>query len=341
MTTAERELWRQYGFESRHLSLNADDATGRLDWDVPDERDHVAVRLRLREALRAFARLPDSRREIKALQVAGFSYDEIAEMRGLTWTRVNHLLAEANKALREEQGRVAKPPFQGSPRAARLDELEREPPQWLQRAIGRRPPVTGIVQPSSPGVARRSRSTTTDVGTGASSATNRLASARSNAMLRALSISPLRPSIARWKLGRGVVDANAEPGEFALLPALSDVASDDETDPMVRDGRLVALAAPARCYFLTSDLTDEQFEIASAMCLCSREIRAGRLDGPFTTELAERWARVYLERGGEARRGDPEKGWQAIARAGHRVPARLSRTGQGGRLAATGDVFIG
>ena len=142
MTTAERELWRQYGFESRHLSLHADDATGRLDWDVPDERDHVAVRLRLREALRAFARLPDSRREIKALQVAGFSYDEIAEMRGLTWTRVNHLLAEANKALREEQGRVAKPPFQGSPRAARLDELEREPPQWLQRAIGRRPPVT-------------------------------------------------------------------------------------------------------------------------------------------------------------------------------------------------------
>lgn len=142
MTTAERELWRQYGFETRHLSLNADDATGRLNWDVPDERDHVAIRLRLREALRAFARLPDSRREIKALQVTGFSYDEIAEMRGLTWTRVNHLLGDANKALREEQGRVAAERFQGSPRAARLDELEREPPEWLKRAIGRRPPVT-------------------------------------------------------------------------------------------------------------------------------------------------------------------------------------------------------
>ena len=94
------------------------------------------------------------------------------------------------------------------------------------------------------------------------------------------------------------MDANAEPGEFAPLLALSDVASDDETYPIVCDGQLVALAAPARCYFLTSDLTDEQFEIASAMCLCSREIRAGRLDGPFTTELADRWARVYLERGG-------------------------------------------
>lgn len=79
--------------------------------------------------------------------------------------------------------------------------------------------------------------------------------------------------------------------------APSGVGSDD-THAIVCDGRLVALAGPRRCYFLTDDLTEEQFRIASAMCLCSREIRAGRLEGPFTVELAQRWAQVYLALGG-------------------------------------------
>jgi hypothetical protein len=64
--------------------------------------------------------------------------------------------------------------------------------------------------------------------------------------------------------------------------------------PILCDGRLVALAAPKRCYFLTDQLTREQLELAAAMCLCSREVRAGRLEGPFTTELAEAWARIFL-----------------------------------------------
>jgi hypothetical protein len=72
------------------------------------------------------------------------------------------------------------------------------------------------------------------------------------------------------------------------------VLVDEETHPIVCDGRLVALAAPDRCYFLTDQLTEAQFQFAAAMCLCSREVRAGRLDGPFTVELAERWARIFL-----------------------------------------------
>lgn len=83
-------------------------------------------------------------------------------------------------------------------------------------------------------------------------------------------------------------------GEFTSSSAPSGVETEDDTHPIVCDGRLVALAAPARCYFLAADLTAEQFRVASAMCLCSREVRAGRLEGPFTTELAERWARIYL-----------------------------------------------
>ena len=60
------------------------------------------------------------------------------------------------------------------------------------------------------------------------------------------------------------------------------------------DGRLAALAGGERCYFLTDDLTHEQFEAVAGTCLCSREVRAGRLEGPFTTDLAQRWARVFL-----------------------------------------------
>ena len=72
---------------------------------------------------------------------------------------------------------------------------------------------------------------------------------------------------------------------------------DEDTDPIVCGGRLVALAAPSRCYFLT-DLSEDEFRLVSAMCLCSHEVRAGRLEGPFTTELAEHWAQVYLALGG-------------------------------------------
>jgi hypothetical protein len=69
---------------------------------------------------------------------------------------------------------------------------------------------------------------------------------------------------------------------------------DDDLDPIICDGQLAALAGRERCYFLTDALTDEQFRLAAAMCLCSREVRAGRLEGPFRPELAQRWAEVFL-----------------------------------------------
>jgi hypothetical protein len=74
--------------------------------------------------------------------VAGFSYEEIAEMRGLTYTRVNHIIAEANRVIREQQGREAAVRIHSSPRVARLHELEEDPPDWLRSAIGRRPAMT-------------------------------------------------------------------------------------------------------------------------------------------------------------------------------------------------------
>jgi hypothetical protein len=73
-------------------------------------------------------------------------------MRGLTYTRVNRMLAEANAVLREEQGREAAVRVHASPRAARLYELEETPPRWLRSVIGRRPALTGG-SPGGAGVA--------------------------------------------------------------------------------------------------------------------------------------------------------------------------------------------
>ena len=91
----------------------------------------------------AFGEVPERRRDIKALQVTGFSYQEIARMRGMSYSRVNRLIAEANQVIREEQGRENVGRTHASPRAARLEQLEDKPPPWLQGAIGRRPAVTG------------------------------------------------------------------------------------------------------------------------------------------------------------------------------------------------------
>jgi hypothetical protein len=69
---------------------------------------------------------------------------------------------------------------------------------------------------------------------------------------------------------------------------------DEHLHPIVCNGLLAAVAGHHRCYFLTDELTDEQLRLVAAMCLCSREVRAGRLERPFTPELAERWARAFL-----------------------------------------------
>jgi hypothetical protein len=77
--------------------------------------------------------------------------------------------------------------------------------------------------------------------------------------------------------------------------------ADDETHAIVYGGRLVALAGPRRCYFLTDDLQPAEVRFVAAMCLCSREVREGRLPGPFTSELAERWAWILVRAEARAR----------------------------------------
>ena len=77
---------------------------------------------------------------MKALHVTGFKYEEIGERLGLSYTRVNRLVTEANAAIRRERERVAPTErLDAPPRGDRLQDLESDPPDWLRAAIGRAP----------------------------------------------------------------------------------------------------------------------------------------------------------------------------------------------------------
>ena len=58
-------------------------------------------------------------------------------------------------------------------------------------------------------------------------------------------------------------------------------------------GEIVAVAGASRCH-LVGDLDPASRWFVAVMCLCRREVDAGRLAGPFTSQLAERWARLVL-----------------------------------------------
>ena len=66
----------------------------------------VAIRAELRFALDVFATIPERRRQAKALLLTGLQYTEIQERLGLTYTRVIHLISEANKAVQAERLRA-------------------------------------------------------------------------------------------------------------------------------------------------------------------------------------------------------------------------------------------
>jgi hypothetical protein len=71
-------------------------------------------------------------------------------------------------------------------------------------------------------------------------------------------------------------------------------SSDSEVFAIVYEGRLVPLVGPTRCYVFMDGLKGDGLRLALAMCLYSRELRAGRVPGPFSNKRAERWARRLL-----------------------------------------------
>jgi hypothetical protein len=138
VTTAQREAWRLHATEAAHIGFELPGKENLLG-DAVDPRDTLELRSELRAALDLLAAVPERRREAKALQITGFTYDEIGDRLGIGHTRVNALVAEANAAIRREHRRVAPEQQPRSARAARLHELEEQPPRWLTSAIGAPP----------------------------------------------------------------------------------------------------------------------------------------------------------------------------------------------------------
>jgi DNA-directed RNA polymerase specialized sigma24 family protein/predicted RNase H-like HicB family nuclease len=139
VTVAQREAWRLDGKERDHIGFEAG-AESNLEHEPVDPREFIALRADLRAALDLLAVVPDRRREVEALQVTGLKYEEIGERLGLSYTRVNWLVTEANAAIRRERERLAPTErLDAPPRGHRLQELEANPSEWLRTAIGRAP----------------------------------------------------------------------------------------------------------------------------------------------------------------------------------------------------------
>jgi DNA-directed RNA polymerase specialized sigma24 family protein len=141
VTTAQREAWKLDAKERAHTGFEVDVRDDVLTREPADPRDVIAIRSELRFALDVFATVPERRREAKAMFVTGLRYTEIQERLGLTYTRVNHLIGEANKAVQSERHRAARLDLAGPPRVRCLRHLESNPPAWLTTAIGRPPSV--------------------------------------------------------------------------------------------------------------------------------------------------------------------------------------------------------
>jgi len=105
---ARHEALRDDRRQRRTVSLDApppgqDEQTGErmnLADRLPAPVD-TELAVEAREALRALADLRWRRRRVLALKVAGFSYAEIQERLGLTYTNVNRQLTRSRKELRD------------------------------------------------------------------------------------------------------------------------------------------------------------------------------------------------------------------------------------------------
>lgn len=138
--TAAREAVRLHSAErgTRYFGLVEPDNPDRRVAEPADPRHPQTEHLEVGEALALLSRVPERRREVAVLRLAGFRYREIADILGLSRTRVEHLLREADAALNRERTQRRADPH-SPPRLARLNELEQHPPPWLEELIGRPP----------------------------------------------------------------------------------------------------------------------------------------------------------------------------------------------------------
>ena len=105
-----------------------------------DPRDRHAEVLEFRAAIDELKKLPPLLQEVVVMNSQVHRHQDVADLMGLSRQRVAYLLVQAAQRvaqLNEERHDDERPV--ASPRAARLRELEEDPPEWLTNAVGRRP----------------------------------------------------------------------------------------------------------------------------------------------------------------------------------------------------------
>jgi DNA-directed RNA polymerase specialized sigma24 family protein len=137
--TAKREAWKLNALEFKEREDLP--ASGAPDIVEPiDPRDRLSERVEFQAALQELKKLPPLLQEVVVVRSQVWKQADVADAMGLSRSRVAQLLVDAAlrvSQLNEERHENERPV--ASPRAARLRELEDEPPVWLTNAIGMRP----------------------------------------------------------------------------------------------------------------------------------------------------------------------------------------------------------
>jgi RNA polymerase sigma factor (sigma-70 family) len=107
------------------------------DIDVVDPRDRPAELDEFLSAMQELQRLPPRLQQLVLLRSQVDTQQEVADRVGLSFGRVSVLLAKVARLVDARSNRIEKPDPALPPRAARLRELETDPPLWLTNAIGR------------------------------------------------------------------------------------------------------------------------------------------------------------------------------------------------------------
>jgi DNA-directed RNA polymerase specialized sigma24 family protein len=133
--TAAREAWRLSRESRRDRSAIVDLGSDVLAEEVSPV-DEIEMRQDVVDALSVLAQLDLRLQRVALLRALGFKHPEIAELTGESEVPVDHLLVRAYEAMREILAERTRGERRSSPRAARLWELEHEPPSWLVDRIG-------------------------------------------------------------------------------------------------------------------------------------------------------------------------------------------------------------
>ena len=140
--TAQRETWRLNAQRFGELSIVPDDESHERGTtrEPADPRDRLEERLEFVAAMKELSRLPPRWQQVVIVNSQVWKQVDVAEILGVNPTRINYLLRRVSERLDQmaQQRHELERPV-ASPRAARLRELEDDPPKWLMESIGRAP----------------------------------------------------------------------------------------------------------------------------------------------------------------------------------------------------------